>query len=76
VGGQAWYRRLFLRGQAPARARRSLSTSQIYILTFQRRPLKAFTSWEGANEEMAGYSAGRQKEMKVAIVELVNDDKS
>lgn len=50
--------------------------NQVYVLMFWGTPLKAFTSFEGANEAMADYTPERQRRMKVEIVDLVNDDKS
>jgi hypothetical protein len=50
--------------------------NQIYVLMYGGVALKAFTSWEGANEKMADYPPKRQEKMRVSTVELVNDDKS
>ena len=48
--------------------------TQIYILMFRGVPVRAHTRFEGANEDMAAYSAERQKEMSVLSIRLVNDD--
>lgn len=46
----------------------------IYVLTFRGLPLRAHTTFQGASEAQAEFSADVQGSMKVESVRLIDDD--
>lgn len=48
-----------------------MTPDHVYVLMFRGVPVRAHIRFEGANEDMAGHSAERQKEMSVLSLRLV-----
>jgi hypothetical protein len=51
-----------------------MKSDLVYLLMFRGVPVRAHTRFEGASEEMASYPPGRQKDMQILSMRLVNDD--
>lgn len=50
-----------------------MSSQGIYVLMLRGTPLKAYERFEAANEAMAEYSAGTQKDMHIHSIRLVHE---